>query len=258
MQLSQEKRLEVKTLYKLIGEAGGTVIPINDHAICFHAYRALPAKGTYGKNTLKIYLHKAGTRKPLTTLPYETVKHHISGLSSAGFPCLLEEDIKLYIITVKEENYLNKTHVRIAIDFIRLLWEGESLIRSYKDIPPKLRQNYDYFSLIQALSCYVVVNHHSIASRRYNCVIPAQRLLDYLRKNRDHSKGTFHVYSAMRDECIKDYGFFKSMVGQAHATGQTPDELPPLPPFKPLFKPKVGIISSVCKIIRRRVASAVA
>lgn len=241
----------MKAIYKVINAKGKVLIDThNNHAACFASYN-LHSSTYNGTNTVEISIPKGGS-EPGTPLSYEKVRDHIVELSNSGFPCLLKENATGYTVVIKESDCLNKSHMRVTIDYVRLLWEGHVTIEHYYRLPVAFRQHYDYFLTLQAMAIQVRPGGHSIASVNYQCVIPAKRILDHLRMNRSHCKGTHTVYYDLQAACKREYAPFMALVAETYRTQKMPKKLVVLPEFKPQFQPKNGIASTVRKIIRRK------
>ena len=95
----------------------------------------------------------------------DQIKFHLNNLQSI-FPTTLKEEEDQYIVIVKESDYLSKSHVRAALDFIRILWEkdlNQTLVEYFK-LSAEQIIDLDYFVIIQAIYIWVNVN----AQRKYH------------------------------------------------------------------------------------------
>jgi hypothetical protein len=215
--------------YRVLGPKGDIVVDGSGGAACFVTYNRSSAYSGKGICEVFIYLKNSKNRTSYQS-PFnrEQIKHHIIGLCNAGFPLLLIEESDRFVVRIKEEDCLNQSQMRIALDYIRICWEQPLVMEIYFKMPQEYRDRHDYFMLIQAISCWKIGGGHTLPSTSYKFVMHPKQIMDFLRDNRSHNSGSLQVwYSnlAKKDQ----YALFTQEVEKVINSGKLPAKMVDVP-----------------------------
>ena len=189
------------TRYQLFNKDGKTLLDFSDKvnriAACFADYNRDIASGGKGVIKLlidKVYPHSCTAKMLLTK---EQVLVFLEEIQSI-FPTSFEERDDEYVVILKEEEYKNKTHVRAALDFIRMLWENDinTVLVKYFELKD-LFKGLDILVTLQAIymrlsaECdYGSLDGHALPCGYSGYILTSKQFLEELEKPKNQKDGS--------------------------------------------------------------------
>lgn len=214
--------MSYKTYYKVTDKNGKILI---DHSVergpsvCFQKYNLSYYTHVYnGQNEIEVYFLK---KYPVQSKnePYaenifsdEQIKSYINVLNNAGFPIKITEGDKYYTFSFNESQYINHTHIRIALDYLRCLWEGgiNKILVDFLNIPTDIRLTFDEFELFQICSIRKgsISNTHRVPSqstvdRMKFSILTKNEILAELKNSEKIS--SFEFWGKLRARKLREY-----------------------------------------------------
>lgn len=192
---------------------------------CFAKYNMTNAIPFTGKNSIIVYINKffdptiygesrVGSAEMLFSL--EQIKFHLDNLQSI-FPTSFSEEEDQYLVSLKESDYISKTHIRAALDFIRLLWEmniNQTLVSYFSITNKKDLAKHEYFVVLQAIFSYLKIigrigygHNLPCVSYLHSNVISSSELLNALNEYAllNPSLSSMSLWSSIADKKKKKY-----------------------------------------------------
>ncbi len=229
------------TLYTVKNNKTGVITGSEiSHNICFAAYNP---KDYDPNNTIKIFILKEYQSGIYAEMIFtkEQVFNHLEKLNNLGFPLKFVEEDQRYVVTLEEKEYLNKTHIRVALDFIRLLWETDinKILKKYYEMSVE-NQEGDYLEILQAIQATIKINQgHTLPSGGYyqnaNTIFSSKECIEALSKNKNHMHGSGALWRELQEK-IKE---------------QTPVSSEQLKEIKSFKLDKPGAINKIIEIINK-------
>lgn len=134
-----------------------------DKPVCFREYNTI--KDLNEKRHLEIYVHKDYSSfdcENHTELIFnrKQIKQYLRDLKIMGFPFGFKERKDMYVLTLHEKDYKNRTHVRVALDFVRCIWEKDinKILKQYLEINRPFILRHGRFETLQAISVAIKDN----------------------------------------------------------------------------------------------------
>lgn len=135
------------------------------------------------------------------------IKLYLKDLNKCGFPFDFKEQKEQYVITLHEKNYKSKTHVRTALDFVRLLWEKDinKILKKYFNLSRQFILYHGSFEVLQALSMYYkeydpLMTGHQLPSYSYGLI----SLETFLKEVPKSEQGSVEFWSSILN--VPEYG----------------------------------------------------
>jgi hypothetical protein len=185
---------------------------------CFSDYAYSPRD--FGKRIVSIKVLKEYGEAYLANmlLTKNQVYDYIRKMNAIGFKCKIKNNVDHYLISFDERDYLCLSHVRIALDFIRLLWEDHinvTLDVLYNKLPKSFVRKYKgeaFFEFIQGLSFFMVKYFRKKGSyghmlpcvnylyKRDFSIVSLQKMREFFSDNNKHSSGSYAVWTAIGEK----------------------------------------------------------
>lgn len=170
--------------------------PNKNHGdICYARYNAAHSGKSvreFESNIFHIFISKTWSSVAHSvshaTFTFENLSYIINKFIEAGFPVhYVNQDEYCYTICLHEADYVNRSHLRLFLDFFRAFWEGglNQVGFKYLSTPQEVRDHYDIILLLQIchLSCYLPAGHGLPCTGSYKTgYIKAEELINYLKK----------------------------------------------------------------------------
>jgi hypothetical protein len=133
------------------------------------------------------------------------VREHVKLMAKAGFPMkVVDENDEEFRVELFESEHFNKSHMRISLDFLRLLWEKDinQVLVSYYKLSYREKHLFSYFETLQYLQAKAgcMSYGHPLPSSPYgdNCtIIPQKVVLEFLKDHPDHDSGSYSVWNSI-------------------------------------------------------------
>lgn len=156
-------------------------------------------------------------------LTNEQVLDYFDKLNKTGFvKNSIQEETDYYLVTLKEQDYKCKSHMRIALDFVRLAWEKQInrvLDVYYNQLNKSFVAKYNgkkFFELLQMISIFLSCRDSDNFSRYGHSlpcnhgqyrnsvtwkgkILTVKELEKFFQENRGHSYGSFIVWGNLSD-----------------------------------------------------------
>ncbi len=172
--------------------------------ICFAAYNnyAKESLKKFGENRIEIKVLKKYETHLLAEMLFnsEQVHFHIEKLASIGFSAYVVENKDEYRIFIHENDYICKNHLRIALDFIRLLWEKDinQVLDKYFKMSPEITSKHDYLLVLECIWTHIQSkgrsnNGHSLPNSSYgvnkNSLLTSEQVIKKLSSKNEKTLG---------------------------------------------------------------------
>lgn len=190
-----------KTYYKVFSDKGVSIDHSKEPSSCFSSYN-FSGEDLSGQ-TIEIYVLKdygdLDCRKHTgLNFTFDEIKRYIDDLKDCSFTFSLREEDFRYVITAKEDDYVNLSHVRCALDFVRLVWEKDInlILKAYLSLDPGFIRKHGTFVLLQVLSRALrkeVALGHKLPSLDYG-VLTMRDFMDSLKSQPNHHKGSLKIW----------------------------------------------------------------
>ncbi len=213
-------------IYKVVDKDGITIVgDENSVAACFSKY--VYSNQKFNKtNICYIYLPIVPTAKKsiytnvsnnVTTLNDEQIVEYFSQLDKAGFKNSLIKEPNRYVLKVEEKDYLNLSHLRIGLDYFRMLWEdvqNKTLPLFYnsfsEDFRQKLYQKFGWFETIQAyymylfhlgknVGCHYCPCYNMLHGLSVGSALSPKEIFEYFESFGNHKEGSYEVYQEINN-----------------------------------------------------------
>jgi hypothetical protein len=122
--------------------------------------------------------------------------------SECGFCFEIREEPDQYVILLHEEDYINVSHVRIALDFVRLLWEKDinEILKTYFKLSPAFVREHGTFLVLQAIQA---IQGHSNYGHKLPCassgkIVTVDEMTKFLKDNPKHCSGSQSAWTGCK------------------------------------------------------------
>lgn len=159
---------------------------------CFSAYN-FDYSGKFlkfGEHIIEIILNKDTTNSFFNANDFteKQIDFHFKKLNNNNLKAqVTREEGKYFTIKLDESDYNSKSHIRLALDLYRLIFEVRShyILTRYFSIPEETRNKYDYLLLLQVIQHLYGSSkvHHKIPARFQDKGIHSFEDLSELSKN---------------------------------------------------------------------------
>jgi len=188
------------TYYKVFDGKKAVIDNSKNHAACFSEYNYRNDLNGY---TVELYVKKSYAGLPCqnhTELIFslDEIKRYLAELRDCSFTFDVREEKDQYVITANESDFANRSHLRTALDFVRLIWEKDInlILKNYLALNPKLVRQHGTFVLIQALNRVLAKQirmGHYLPSRDYG-VLTLDEFMKSVKSKPNHSTGSQKVW----------------------------------------------------------------
>lgn len=168
-------------------------------AACFGEYNyqySSNAIKSFPENVVELHVRKEYRADTAAKMLFteEEIKLIVSDLRECSFPYTMETQNDRYVITTKEADYINRSHVRTSLDFVRMLWEKDinKILKKYLSIDRCFVRQHTPFKVIQAVSVAlksVIMTGHTVPSSIHG-IIDLESFMKLLKDNPQHSNGS--------------------------------------------------------------------
>lgn len=154
-----------RTVYSIIEKGKDTHTPCN--IACFASYNSSQYNLLSKTRSVEIQILKGREGKVeeqgYSFFDKKTLQYIIHAFNCAGLKSELREEDKKYTLVLHEKDYLNKAHLRFALDCYRYIWEGAVYLILQEAL--NYKKKYHKLSL---LTCLLVCDTFRNEVEKYN------------------------------------------------------------------------------------------